>query len=69
MKKTNSLHLRISPESKKNLEKKAQNLGLNLTNYIEKIANEPVIFMDGNIQRFLKELKGGLRKNASKKSI
>lgn len=61
MKKTNSLHLRISTQAKTNLENKAKNLGLNLTNYIEKVANEPVVFIDDNIQKFLRriDVKGG----------
>lgn len=57
MKKTNSLHLRISEESKKNLKTKAENLGLSITNYIEKIANEPVIFMDENLKKFLNKIQ------------
>lgn len=57
MKKTNSLHLRISPDAKKRLKEKAENLGLNITNYIEKISNEPVIFMDENLKKFLNKIQ------------
>lgn len=56
MKKNSSLHLRIATQSKANLENKAKNLGLNLTSYVEKVANEPVIFIDGNIEQFLKKI-------------
>ncbi len=57
MKKTASLHLRISEKSKSNLEKKAKNLGLNATTYIEKVANNPVIFVDENIKKFLAKVQ------------
>jgi len=56
-KKTNSLHLRISSDLKRRLKEKAENLGLKLTNYIEKIANEPIIFMDDNVKRLIKNLE------------
>lgn len=55
-KKNDSLHLRVSVESKKRLKDKAENLGLSITNYIEKVANEPVIFMDENIRKFLDKI-------------
>ncbi len=55
-KKNSSLHLRISKESKKRLEDKAENLGLSITNYIEKVANEPIIFIDKNIRKFLNKI-------------
>ncbi len=56
MKKNDSLHLRISTKSKENLKKKAENLGISLTSYVEKIANEPVIFIDGNVENLLKKM-------------
>lgn len=57
MKKNNSLHLRIATSDKEKLKIKAKNLGLNPTQYIEKVAREPIIFMDKNIKKFMKKLQ------------
>jgi antitoxin component of RelBE/YafQ-DinJ toxin-antitoxin module len=57
MKKQTQLNLRIESEIKRKLKQKADNLNISLTSYIEKIALEPVIFLDSNSRVLLEALK------------
>lgn len=55
MVKNNRLEFKVSNKVKERLIMKAESLGLNLTQFIEKIANEPISFIriqfkkDGNL--------------------
>jgi len=57
MKKTSQINLMVEPQIKQRLLQKSKALGLTLTSYIEKIANEPVCFMDSNVKLILESLK------------
>lgn len=57
MKKTAQINLMVEPETKKRLLDKAKALNLTLTGYIEKIALEPVCFLDSNVRIILESLK------------
>lgn len=57
MTKTHHLDIRLSPEDKRKLQYKADELGLTITELIEKIANEPIIFMDANVKQILALMK------------
>ena len=52
MRKSTPINVMVESEIKKKLLYKAKVLGLTLTGYIEKIANEPVIFLDENVKNF-----------------
>ena len=56
MKKTAHLNVMIEPEIKQKLFQKAKDLGLTLTGYLEKIAREPVCFLDVNVRSLLEAL-------------
>ena len=56
MKKTAPINIMVTPETKKKLLEKARSLNLSTTEYIEKIALEPVIFLDENAKVMLKSL-------------
>lgn len=49
--KTTFLHCRLGSETKKKLKQKADELGLDLTNFIKKIAEEDIVILDKNIAR------------------
>lgn len=57
MKKTAQINIMIEPQTKQRLSDKAKALGLTLTSYFEKVANEPVCFMDSNAKMILESLK------------
>jgi len=57
MKKTAQINLMVEPETKKKLLLKSKALNLTLTGYIEKVANEPVCFLDENVKLILQSLK------------
>jgi hypothetical protein len=57
MKKTSQINLMVEPEIKKRLIEKAKALNLTLTAYVEKIAQEPVCFLDSNVRTILESLK------------
>ena len=57
MKKTAQVNLMITSENKKRLLEKAKALNLTLTGYFEKIAQEPVCFLDNNVRLILESLK------------
>lgn len=40
----------VTPETKKRLKEKADENGLSLTGFLEKVANEPIVFMDQNVK-------------------
>ncbi len=54
MAKNGRLDLKIDGDSKKRLIAKATYLKMNLTNFIEKIADEQIIFMDDKLINILK---------------
>lgn len=56
MKKTAEIKAMVEPETKKRLTDKAKALGLSTTQYIEKIANEPIIFLGANEKLLLQAL-------------
>ena len=45
------LSCRLDLETKKKLKKKAEELGLDLTEFIKKIGDEDFVFLDGNLKR------------------
>ena len=55
--KTASIKVMVIPDIKKKLKEKAEGLGLTLTSYIEKVAREPIIFLDLNSRTLLSALK------------
>lgn len=52
-KKTSQINIRIAPEVKKKVKEKASAYNLDITGFIEKIANEPVIFVSKDIKVIL----------------
>ena len=48
--KTSEIKAMVTPETKKRLKEKAEENGLSLTGFLEKIANEPIVFMDQNVK-------------------
>ena len=56
MKKTSAINIMVLPEVKKRLKEKADALGLSLTQYIEKLGSEPIIFADENVKLLLRTL-------------
>lgn len=50
MKKTSEIKVMVEPEVKRKLKEKADELGLTITGFIEKIALEPLVFMDKNVK-------------------
>ena len=56
-KKTAIINLRISPSDKSRLKEKAQQVNMNLTEFLEKIANEPIIFISKDIRVILEAVK------------
>ena len=57
MKKTAPINLMLAPEAKQKLQEKAKALNLTLTSYIEKVALEPVVFLDQNTRSLLSALQ------------
>lgn len=55
-KKTESINLMVSKSTKDNLKQKSKQLGLTLTSFFEKVANEPIVFLDRNTLSLLKVL-------------
>ncbi len=55
MVKNSRLDARVSNETLRRFDVKANQLGLTRTKFIEKIANEPVIFLDNVRQIFKKD--------------
>jgi len=56
LKKTDFIYIRISPDAKKKLRDKASNLNLNISELIEKLANEPTIFVSKDIRVVLEAI-------------
>ena len=56
-KKTAVINIRIAPELKKRLKDKAKQQNLDLTSYIQKVATEPVIFLDNETLAILRAFK------------
>lgn len=57
MRKIDFIHCKVDAETKKKLKEKANNSKLNLTGFIEKVANEDIIFLDDNVRKLLQALK------------
>jgi hypothetical protein len=55
-KKTAQINLMVEQEVKRKLLEKSKILNLSLTGYFEKIALEPVCFMDENVKTILQAL-------------
>jgi len=53
MRKTAEIKVMIEPDTKRKLQEKAKELGLTVTGFIEKIAREPVVFMDENVKKLI----------------
>jgi len=51
--KTAEIKVMVEPEVKRKLQEKARELGLSTTGFIEKIAKEPVVFMDNNVKKLI----------------
>ena len=46
MRKTAPINIKVEPKVKKKINKKAEELGLTTTSFIEKIANEEIVFVN-----------------------
>ncbi len=57
MKKTSHINVMVSSDIKEKLQQKAKQQNLSITQYIEKIAIEPVVFLDQNARLLLESLK------------
>lgn len=55
--KTAPINIMVEPNTKKKLIEKANALGLSLTAYVEKIGEEPIVFLDNNAKLILKALE------------
>lgn len=53
MKKTAEIKVMVEIEVKKKLKAKADEVGLSMTGFIEKVAVEPIVFMDKNVKTFI----------------
>ncbi len=53
MTKTAEIKVMVNPEIKKKLKAKADEIGLTMTGFIEKIATEPIVFIDKNVNNLL----------------
>jgi len=60
MKKTSAINLMVEPEIKKKLKAKAEDTGLTLTAFIEKIAREEIVFLDSNFKKVAVLFKLGM---------
>ena len=54
MAKNNRIDVRVNEETLRRFDMKANQLGLSRTKFIDKIANEPIIFLDNVRQTFIK---------------
>ena len=61
MTKADFLHCRIDSEIKKKLRQKADVEKLDLTGFLEKVANEDVVFIDENVKKLFGVLKLQIR--------
>ncbi|MBS3099351.1 hypothetical protein J4462_04005 [Candidatus Pacearchaeota archaeon] len=57
MKKTAEIKAVVEPEIKKKFRNKATEQGLTITAFIEKIAREPIVFLDKNVKALLEALR------------
>lgn len=57
MKKTAEIKAIVEPETKTSFRKKAEQQGLSITAFIEKIAREPIVFLDRNVKALLEALR------------
>ena len=64
MNKTSEVKCMVEPQTKKNLKAKAEEVGLSVTGFIEKVANEPTVFLDQNVKNFM-ELMGKVFPNSN----
>ena len=55
--KTTFLSCRLELEIKKKIKQKAEELGLDLTEFINKIAKEDIVFLDKNLKRLFNAMK------------
>ena len=55
--KTAFLSCRLDLETKKKLKKKAEELGLDLTEFIKKIADDDIVFLDTNLKKLFNAVK------------
>lgn len=51
--KTEEIKVMVTPATKKKIKEKAEELGLTITGFIEKIAKEPIVFMDKNVKNLV----------------
>ena len=51
MVKTTAINLMVEPEVKKKLKQKAEEVGLTLTGFFEKVALEDLVFLDKNFRK------------------
>jgi antitoxin component of RelBE/YafQ-DinJ toxin-antitoxin module len=50
-KKTASINIMVQEELKKKLKEKSEQMGLSITQFIEKIALEDIVFLDQNFKK------------------
>jgi len=55
--KTYSIKAMVDKETYDNFINKCKDLGISMTLFIEKVANEPVVFLDKNAKLLLKNLE------------
>ena len=53
-KKTAPINILVEVETKKKLKDKADQMGISITQFIEKIAQEDIVFLDANFKRVAK---------------
>ena len=61
MSKTDFVNCRIDSDKKKKLKAKANELGLDITAFIEKVADEDIVFMDSNVKKMMGLLQVGVK--------
>jgi len=55
--KTSEIKAMVEPKVKKKFVDKAKEMNLSITGFIEKVAEEPIVFMDANVKKVLFALR------------
>jgi len=54
---TTFLSCRLNVETKKKLKQKAEEFGLDITDFIKKIAEEDIVILDNNVKRLFNTIR------------
>lgn len=65
--KTHTIKVTVTKETKDKLISKCKESGLTLTAFIEKVSNEPIVFLDKNVQSLISLLEPIIHQNVKKK--